>query len=168
MQERRYHIAQINIGRIRAPLEDPQMYGFVSRLDDINALADASPGFVWRLQTEAGNATDVRPYEDERTLMNMSVWETPEQLREFAYRSAHAGVMRGRKAWFEPFDGAYQALWWVPAGHIPTVTEGKTRLEHLREHGETTFAFSFTKLFSPPDAPDAEPQTGFAEPWPAV
>jgi hypothetical protein len=165
---RKYHIAQINIGRILAALDDPIMGGFVARLDDINALADASPGFVWRLQTEAGNATALRPYEDERVLLNMSVWETPEQLREFAYHSAHAGVMRQRLAWFERFAGAYQALWWVPAGHIPTVSEGKARLEHLRAHGESAYAFSFAQLFPPPDAEDAAPQAGFAEPCPAL
>ncbi len=163
-----YHIAQINIGRVRAPVTDPIMAGFMARLDDINALADETPGFVWRLQTDEGNATALRPYEDDNILLNMSVWETPEQLREFTYRSAHSGVMRQRKAWFERYEGPYMALWWVKAGHIPSVTEGVARLDHLRAHGESAYAFSFAKLFPPPDAPDAAPQTGFAEPCPAV
>ena len=164
----RHHLAQINIGRILAPIDDPLMAGFVNRLDIINALADESPGFVWRLQTEAGNATDIRPYDDPMTLVNMSVWETPEHLREFAYRSAHAGVMRQRAAWFEKFDGPYQALWWVPVGHIPTVEEAKQRLEHLRAHGDTAYAFSFTNLFPPPDSPEAGPQAEIPESRPAA
>jgi Domain of unknown function (DUF3291) len=163
-----YHLAQVNIGRIRAPIDDPLMAGFVAKLDEINALADGTPGFVWRLQTDEGNATALRPFDEDFLLMNMSVWETPEQLREYVYRSDHAGVMRQRKQWFEKYDGPYMALWWIPAGHIPTTEEAKQRLEHLRTHGETAHAFSFAKLFPPPDAPDAAPQVGFAEPCPAL
>jgi hypothetical protein len=157
----RYYLAQANIARMRAPLDDPLLAGFVARLDDINALADGSPGFVWRLQTDAGDATALRPYDDDYILFNLSVWETPEQLREYVYRSDHAGVMRQRKKWFEKFDGMYMALWWVPAGHLTSVEEARQRLEHLRAHGESAYAFSFAKLFPPPDAPDAAPQGGF-------
>ncbi len=144
-----YHIAQINIGRMRAPLEDPLMAGFVAMLDEINALADRSPGFVWRLQTESGNATYVRPYEDDRIIVNFSVWETVEHLKEYVYRSAHAEVMRKRSQWFEKFDGSYLALWRLEAGHIPTVEEARERLDHLREHGESEYAFSFKHIHSP-------------------
>jgi len=163
----RYQLAQVNIGRAKAVMEDPVMADFAARLDDVNALAEASPGFVWRLQTEAGNATSLRPYDDERIMVNLSLWETPKALRAFVYRSAHTEVMRRRKEWFEKFDGMYYALWWVPAGHIPTVEEAKARLEHLRASGETAHAFSFAKLFPAPDAPDARPVTGFADPCPA-
>src|SRR5215813_12554389 len=124
-----YHLAQVNIARMLAPLEDPLMADFVALSDEINALADRSPGFVWRLQTESGNATYIRPYEDDRILVNLSVWETVEHLKEYVYRSAHAGVMRRRRQWFEKFDGAYTALWWVEAGHIPKVVEAKERLD---------------------------------------
>ena len=144
-----FHIAQINIGRARAPIDDPLMAGFVARLDDINALADNSPGFVWRLQTEEGDATALQPYEDARILVNLSVWETPEQLKDYVYRSVHTEVMRDRKAWFERMDSLHYALWWVEAGHIPTVEEAKERLQHLQTYGDTEYAFSFTRLFVP-------------------
>jgi hypothetical protein len=163
-----FHLAQVNIARLRAPLDDPLLAGFVARLDDVNALADASPGFVWRLQTAAGDATALRPYDDERILVNLAVWQSPERLREFVYRSAHVDVMRQRRSWFERFDGPYYALWWVPAGHIPSVDEAKERLEHLRAHGESTQAFSFAKLFPTPDSPDPRPRPGFADPCPST
>ncbi len=123
------------------------MAGFVARLDEINALADRSPGFVWRLQTEQGNATYLRPYHDDRILFNMSVWESVEHLKAYAYRTAHAELIRDRRNWFELFDGAYLALWWVPPGHIPSIDE---RLAHLDQHGPSQFAFTFRSIF-PPD-----------------
>ena len=153
MSSHLYHIAQVNIARMRAPLEDPIMAGFVARLAEINALADHSPGFVWRLQTEEGDATYLRPYNDDRILFNLSVWESIERLKAYVYRSAHGEVMRQRRQWFERFDGLYMALWWVKAGHIPTVAEAKQRLEHLQEHGETVHAFTFKRSF--PAAGDA-------------
>jgi hypothetical protein len=146
-----YHLAQINIGRIRAPLEDPLMAGFVDRLEAINRLADAAPGFVWRLQTDAGNATSIRPYEDERILINMSVWQSIEALWEYVYKSQHAEPLRLRSDWFEKMDSPYLALWWIPAGHIPTPLEGKERLDHLRRHGQTAHAFTFKSRFQMPD-----------------
>jgi len=165
----RFHIAQVNIGRVLAPIDDPLLAGFVARLEDINALADATPGFVWRLQTSAGNATAYRPYDnDDRILMNLSVWETPEQLREFVYRTVHVEVMRQRKSWFERFDGPYLALWWVPAGDIPSIDEATDRLAHLKTHGESAHAFSFAKIFPPPDSPNRDPLLGFADPCPAT
>jgi hypothetical protein len=147
----RYHLAQVNIGRLRAPVEDPLMEGFRSQLDPINALADRSPGFVWRLQTEDGNATAIRPYDDERMAINMSVWESLEALQQFVYRSAHIGPLRDRKQWFEPLDGPILALWWVPVGQIPTVDEAKARLELLKERGPSPDAFTFRTPFPAPD-----------------
>src|SRR6184192_3045271 len=146
----KYHIAQVNIGRMKAPLDDAVMAGFVARLDEINALADGSPGFVWRLQNDAGNATYLRPYDDDRILVNFSIWETIEALRTYVYQTAHAEVLRQRRDWFEQFSGAYLALWWIPAGHRPSIDEAKKRLAHLEEHGPSQFAFNFKKTF-PPD-----------------
>jgi len=145
-----YHIAQINIGRILAPIDDPLMVDFVSQLPPINALADASPGFVWRLQTESGDATSIRVYEDEMVAINMSVWESVDALREYVYKSAHHAVLRDRKRWFEKFNGPYYALWWVPTGHLPSTQEGRERLEYLREHGDSEYAFSFQHVFPEP------------------
>ena len=142
-----YHIAQVNIARMRAPLDDAIMAGFVALLDEINALADHSPGFVWRLQTESGNATYLRPYDDDRILFNLSVWQSLEQLKGFVYHSAHAAVMRKRHEWFEKFDGMFMALWWVEAGQIPTVEEAKQRLEYLCENGASAYAFTFKHSF---------------------
>jgi len=147
---KRFHIAQVNIGRVRASLEDPIMHGFTSRLDEINALADSAPGFVWRLKSDEGPSSYLRPYEDERLLVNMSVWESVEALKEFTYRTMHAELLRGRHDWFEKFEGAFLALWWVPAGHIPSIDEMKKRLAHLDEHGPSQFAFTF-KTVQPPD-----------------
>jgi hypothetical protein len=146
----KYHIAQVNIGRIKAQLDDPLMAGFVARLDEINALADNSCGFLWRLQTpESNNNTYLRPYEDDRMLLNMSVWESVEALKEYVYRTAHAELLRRRHEWFEKIS-VYAALWWVPAGHLPGVDEAKKRLAYLEVHGPTQFAFTFKSIY-PPD-----------------
>jgi len=145
-----FHLAQVNIARMKAPLESEIMAGFVARLDEINALADVSAGFVWRLQTPAGNATYLRPYDDDRILFNLSVWESIEALKNYVYRTAHAELLRERRSWFENFDSAFLALWWVPAGHVPGIDEAKKRLDHLQEHGPSQFAFTFKQTF-PPD-----------------
>jgi heme-degrading monooxygenase HmoA len=145
----RWHLAQLNIGRVRAPITDPLMAGFVAELESVNALADSAPGFIWRLQTEAGDATAIRPYDDDTILINMSVWETVEALKAYVYRTHHANVMRQREKWFERLDTYFIALWWVPAGTIPTVLEAKLRLDHLGQYGESPYAFSFKKVFPP-------------------
>jgi hypothetical protein len=168
MPIKKYHIAQVNIGRMLAPLDDPTMAGFVEMLDEINALADRSPGFVWRLQTEEGDATSLRPYEDERILFNLSVWENIEDLKSYVYKSAHAGVMRRRREWFEKFDGMYLALWWVEAGHIPTIAEAKERLEHLSKNGESETAFTFKRIFPAPGESSTESVVTPFEPCPAT
>ena len=145
-----YHLAQINIARMLAPIDDPIMAEFVAQLPPINALADGNPGFVWRLQSESGDATSIKVYDDDMIIVNLTVWENLDALREFVYRSSHSGALRDRKRWFEKFDGPYYALWWVPAGHLPSTEDGKERLEYLREHGESRFAFSFKNIFSEP------------------
>jgi len=145
-----YHIAQINIAQMLAPIEDPIMAEFVTQLPPINALADGSPGFVWRLQSESGDATSIKVYDDDFIIVNLTAWESVDALREFVYKSAHQGVLRDRKRWFEKFDGPYYALWWIPAGRYPTTEEGKGRLGYLRERGDTSYAFSFKNLFPEP------------------
>jgi Domain of unknown function (DUF3291) len=165
---RKYHLAQCNVGRAKGPMDGPVMAGFAARLADINALADGSPGFVWRLQTAEGNATSIHVFEDERMLMNMSVWESPDALRAYVYRSDHVNVMRQRKQWFEKLDAVYLVLWWVPVGHIPTPQEAKERLAHLQEHGESSHAFSFAKIFPAPDDRASEPRVDLSDPCPAL
>ena len=132
-------------------MDGPVMAGFKAALESINALADEAPGFVWRLQTDDGDATAIRPYEDERMMVNMSVWESIEALRAFVYTSGHTSVMRNRKRWFEKLE-TYLVLWWVPAGHEPTIEEAKERLEHLKRRSPTPYAFTFRASFPAPDA----------------
>lgn len=151
MRNPSYHLAQINIAHMVAPLDDPVMADFVAQLAEINAIADQSPGFVWRLQSEDGDATGIQAYEDDRILINMSVWESIEALHQYTYRSQHAGVFRNRKKWFTPLGAPHLALWWVPAGHLPTPAEGKQKLERLQRHGPTPEAFTFKQSFPPPE-----------------
>jgi hypothetical protein len=149
----RFQLAQANIARMRAPLEDPIMEGFRTQLDTINAIADASPGFVWRLQTEDGDATAIRAFEDDRILFNMSVWDSIEALHGYVYRSGHVDLLRNRRSWFEPLEGPPLVLWWVARGHIPSLEEAKANLELLRRDGPTPAAFTFRTFFGPPGEP---------------
>ncbi len=151
-----FHLAEINVARLRATLDDPLVEGFVARLADINALADEAPGFVWRLQTEAGDATSIVAYGDPRIIVNMSVWESPEALRAYTYRSGHADVLRQRGEWFESMAGPHLALWWTPAGHRPDVEEGQERLRHLAGRGPSPAAFTFREPFAAPEIDAAE------------
>lgn len=142
------------MARLRAPLDSPLLAGFVAALEPINALADTSPGFVWRLQTEDGDATAIRAFDDDMVIVNLSAWESLDDLREFAYRSAHAGIMQRRREWFGRMPEAYMALWWVAAGAVPTVDEASGRLAVLRAQGPTARAFTFRRSFPAPGAPD--------------
>ena len=146
-----FHLAQVNIGIVRAPVASPELADFVAQLDPINALADRSPGFVWRLQSDAGNATSIHAFDDERILMNMSVWRSLEELRDYVYRSAHVEVLRRRSDWFERMTEVHLALWWLPTDRLPTVEEAKWRVELVRRHGPTAEAFTFRSPFGPPD-----------------
>lgn len=153
----KFHLAQINIGRLRAPVGDPMIADFAANLDRINALADSSPGFVWRLVGEGNNATDIRPDADDPLMaLNMSVWESPQALGAFVYRSDHLPVMRRRAEWFEKLE-LYMALWWVPIGHRPSVAEGLSKVETLRRLGPTPEAFTFRCTFPAPGADEAPP-----------
>ncbi|MEO1223311.1 MAG: DUF3291 domain-containing protein [Pseudomonadota bacterium] len=145
-----WQIAQMNVATALYPLDDPRMSEFMSRLDSINELAEASAGFVWRLQSDSGNATDIQVDENPRFIVNMSVWRDVESLFDFAYKSGHRTVMAKRRQWFERPDNAYQVLWWVEAGHAPTVEEGLARLSHLQANGPSAFAFTFKAKFPAP------------------
>ena len=152
-----FHLAQINIGRLRAPVGDPMIADFTANLDRINALADSAPGFVWRLTGDGGDATDIRPdANDPLMAVNMSVWENPQALGAFVYRSDHLPIMRRRSEWFEKLE-LFMALWWVPIGHTPTVEEGMAKIETLRRLGPTAQAFTFRETFPAPDAHEAPP-----------
>jgi hypothetical protein len=165
----KYHVAQVNIGRIKGPLDGPVMAGFMSRLNEINALADRSPGFVWRLQSDEGNATYFRPYpHDDRILLNMSVWESVESLRHYVYKTMHAELLRQRHEWFEKFVGVYLALWRVPVGHTPGIDEAKRRLAHLEKYGPTEFAFTFKNVFEPDEKFQQGIDWSSFEPCPAM
>ena len=149
-----WHLAQLNIGRLLAEVDDPSIADFMDNLDSINALAEASPGFVWRLQTEEGNATAIRAFDgDPLMVLNLSVWQSIESLADFAYRSAHTPFLRRRGEWFERLGEAYMVLWWIPAGTVPTVDEALARLEQLRAVGPGPEAFTFRRPFPHPDGP---------------
>jgi Domain of unknown function (DUF3291) len=169
MKSPQWHLAQVNIGRARGAITDPVMQGFVARLEEINALAERTPGFVWRLQTEDGNATAFRPYpDDEGVLINLSVWSNLDSLREYVFRSLHAEVMRQRREWFERFEGVYAALWWVPAGHRPSLQEAVERIAHLEAHGSTARAFTFAKAFDSGGQPLTREHSTQGDACPAV
>ncbi len=142
-----FHLAQINIAQARDSMESGTMKGFVNRLDEINALADVSPGFVWRLQTEEGDATSIQAYEDPNLIVNMSVWEDIESLKHYVYKTAHVELIRDRDAWFSKIKTVHQTLWWIPKEHVPTVAEGKEKLAILQSHGPSQQAFTFAKPF---------------------
>ena len=146
-----WHIAQFNIAKALYPHDDPRMSRFFAQIDETNALAESNAGFVWRLESDSGNATDIRVDDDPLLIVNMSVWESVEALFDFAYKSAHRKVMSDRRQWFERPDGAYQVLWWVQAGNLPTVDDGMARLRLLDELGPTPSAFTFKAKYPPPD-----------------
>jgi Domain of unknown function (DUF3291) len=145
-----YHLAEMNIGRMRFPIDDQRMAAFVEQLAPVNALADSTPGFVWRLQSEQGDATALHPFPDNMLIVNFSVWESLEALFQYTYYSDHAKVFRDRKQWFELMSEHYFVMWWVPAGIIPTLVEGKERLEALQRDGATPYAFTFKERFEAP------------------
>ena len=150
-----YDLAQMNVARCKAPLASPVMRDFVELLPAINALADASLGFVWRLQTEAGDATAIRVYDDPLIIINLTVWTGLAELREYVYGSSHAYALRRRRDWFERMDPP-AVLWWVPAGHRPHPQEGKAKLQLLTGIGPSPEAFTFASPYPPPEAPDMD------------
>jgi heme-degrading monooxygenase HmoA len=164
----RYALAQVNIGRLLAPVDSPQLAGFMAALDPVNAVADTAPGFIWRLQTEDGNATAVRAFEWDTAgsagiIMNMSVWESVEALAAFVYSDVHRQVLRRRREWFERMAGAYTALWWVERAAIPSTGDAEDRIRHLRAHGPTPYAFTLRVHFPPPGDAEPGPRAGRAD-----
>jgi hypothetical protein len=145
------HLAQINIGRIVAPLDDPRMADFLAQLDEVNALAEQTPGFVWRLKSDSGNATDIVYSDDPFVLVNMSVWQSIESLKRFTYGPRHLAVFRNRQNWFEKMTLPHYCLWWVPDGHIPNVGEGRERLEHYQKNGPTPHSFWISQCYPAPE-----------------
>jgi hypothetical protein len=144
-----FHLAQINIGRIVAPMDSPVMAEFKNNLDGLNELAERSPGFVWRLKDDTNNATTLNFFDDERIIINMSVWESVDALTNYAYKTQHVEFLKKRLNWFEKMSEAHMALWYIPAGHVPTPAEAIERLTHLRTHGESQHAFTFRSKFVP-------------------
>jgi len=140
-----WDLAQLNVARLRAPLGDPSVREFVEALDRINALAERSPGYVWRMTAPSGH---VSSYDgDERTIANLSVWTSYEHLHAFTFRSAHGGFVRRRSTWFERGEVPVTVLWWLPVGETPTLDQGLGRLAHLRRHGPAPQAFSLRRRF---------------------
>ncbi|MFE3248776.1 DUF3291 domain-containing protein [Streptomyces sp. NPDC059209] len=144
-----YELAQVNIARLRHPLDSVELKDFVDALDPVNAVADASDGFVWRLQSDTGNATDVPVFGDEWLIMNLTVWRDVEALTAFMYRGRHRELLARRFEWFERVEESMTALWWVAAGVRPTARDAELRLLGLREHGPTAHAFTLRKTFGP-------------------
>ncbi len=147
------HLAQLNVARLRAPMEDPLIDDFRLSLDRINALAESSPGYVWRLQDESGNATGIKPFGDDLEIVNLTVWESIDALADFTYRSGHVELLRRRREFFEAPSGPVLCLWWIPEGTTPTVEDAIARLEHLRSNGPSPTAFTFRHRFDAVGAP---------------
>lgn len=141
-------LAQCNVALAKAPLDDPVMAGFVKAIDDVNWLADRSPGFLWRLLPQHGHVT-FGVLEGDEVIVTLSVWDGFESLQRYVYRTAHGLFMGQRHRWFAPIGGFTTAMWWVPVGERPALEEGLARLAHLRRHGPTPHAFSLRRQFEP-------------------
>ncbi|MBO0789530.1 MAG: DUF3291 domain-containing protein [Ktedonobacteraceae bacterium] len=146
-----YYIAEMNIGRIRAPYDDPIMAGYVKRRREMDTLARRSPGFIWRRTGPGSNAKETDLYEDQTIIANVSVWATIEDFANFVYKTGHQEVIDRGHEWFVSLDGPHYAMWWVPQGHLPSAEEARERLEYLRTYGETPYAFTFKRWFPSPD-----------------
>jgi heme-degrading monooxygenase HmoA len=146
-----YQLAQVNIARLKAPLDSPELIDYVATIDSLNTLADQSPGFVWRLKTDQGDATAIRAFDDALIIVNLSVWESAEALKNYTYLSEHAAIMKRRREWFTKFESAYLVLWWIESGQFPTPAQARQRLELLDREGPTPQAFTFWKIFPQPE-----------------
>jgi hypothetical protein len=153
-----YHLAQVNIAYGIETLDHPTMSGFVSELDRINVLAEKSDGFIWRLQSDEGDATAFKIFEDEKIIINMSVWESVEALRSYVYSSDHLDILKQKKQWFEKPKSAHLALWWIPVGNVPTIEDAKARLSEIQRVGSSETAFNFVKPYPMPESVDVDCQ----------
>ncbi|MEP7019010.1 MAG: DUF3291 domain-containing protein [Pseudonocardiales bacterium] len=165
-----YELAQVNVSRLAAPLDDPALADFVAALDPVNAVADVAPGFIWRMQTEDGNATAIQAFTwdaagSSGVIVNMSVWTDVEHLAAFVYGEMHRQVLRRRREWFEPMKEAFSACWWVPAGHRPTTDDAEKRVRQLRGQGPSVRAFTLREHYPPPDAGQAATPLPGADDW---
>ena len=156
---RNYHLAQVNIAKMLAPIDSPVMADFVDNLERINQLADKSPGFIWRLKDDAGDATSIKVFADEFIIVNMSVWDSIEALFSFTYQSEHVEIFKRKKEWFHKLTDAHMALWHIPACHLPSTDEAKKRLGYIKMNGETPYAFTFRNKFTVEDLLNYQPQT---------
>lgn len=145
-----YRIAQFNIAKMVAPLDDPRMREFAEALEPINTLADSSPGFVWRLQDDSGDATSIQAFDNPFMLANLSVWESVASLRDFTYHTEHLRFLKDKRQWFEPMEPPHLVLWWIEAGHTPKLPEARQKLDLLGRHGPTADAFTLARHFDPP------------------
>ncbi len=143
-----YNLAQVNIAKMLAPIDDPIIPDFVNNLDRINTLAEESDGFVWRLKDVEDNATAIQAFEDDTLIINMSVWKNMASLFQFTYKSNHVEIFSRRKEWFSRIKDMHMVFWFVPVGHIPTPKEARERLEFVNKHGETPYAFTFKNKFT--------------------
>jgi hypothetical protein len=143
-----FYLAQINIAKMLALIDSPVMAQFVANLDNINALAESSDGFVWRLKDDSNNATSIKIFDDDFLIVNMSVWKNPAALFQFVYKSEHVEIFKRRGEWFEKMPEMHMAQWYIPEDHLPTIGEATERLNYLRINGETPFSFSFKKRFT--------------------
>ena len=143
-----HHLAELNIGRIRYPLDDPRMADFANNLALVNGLADRSEGFVWRLKDDSGNATSIRAFDDPLVIVNVSLWDNAEALERYVWQTVHKRFYGRRHEWFDKFEGPYFVMWWVPAGHRPNIQEAIGRLEHLKANGPSAHAFGWESLAS--------------------
>jgi len=140
------HLAQLNVARALDDLESPRLADFMAALDRVNAVAERSPGFVWRLKSGAGNATDIKVGDDARLIVNLTVWETPAHLEQFVWNTVHARVYEKKSKWFEPMSTPHFVMWWIPVGHVPTVEEAMDRLSELAARGPAERAFGWESL----------------------
>jgi hypothetical protein len=154
----RHHLAQVNIARSHAPFADASMASLVERIAEINALAERSKGFVWRFKAPEDGSRWFAPFEDyfvpfaqERFFFNMSVWESIEDLKHYVFRTAHSELLKGRQHWMGEFEKAALAMWWIRAGHVPTVAEARAKLEQVQQLGPTSDAFTLATVFPKPD-----------------
>jgi len=145
-----YHLAQVNVAKMLEPLNSPVMADFVNNLDVINALAEQSEGFIWRLKDDQNSAVSIKAFDDDLLIINMSVWENVESLFNYVYKSNHLNVFKRKSEWFTRMTNMHMAMWYIPIHHVPTAAEAIDRLEHIRKHGETPYAFTFKNRFDPP------------------